>query len=249
VQYPWAVVFCSSVVFAGCSFDPGGADVNGHDGAVADSAVADAPRPADAAPDARQPDASRIDAAIVDAAPPDARLPDAAPPDASGPDASMPLPCPNGYQHGLHQNSDHCYRFVVSGKQWAAAEADCENDNNSGTNNIKPHLIVFSNEAEYADVQSQLGGLPDPNIWIGADDLASEGNFVNVTGGPFISTHFKPGEPNDGGDGPGGLHENCLLFEMRATPNPPGPGLNDVDCTQAPQTHSFLCELDGVSPQ
>ena len=238
MQYTWLVAVCSSLVVAGCSFDPGGADLS-HDGAVADSAVADARGPADAAPDARRPDAGPIDAAIVDAAPIDAAAPDAALP----PDASMPLPCPSGYQHGLHQNADHCYRFVLGGKTWPQAEADCENDNNSGNNPVKPHLIVFSNEAEYADVQGQLGGFPDPNIWIGADDIASEGNFVNVTGSPFISIHFKNGEPNDGGDGPAGVAEDCLVFEMGGGQLA---GLNDSACTLL---HSFLCELDGASPQ
>jgi hypothetical protein len=236
VQYTRVAAFFSCLLFAGCSFDPGGADVNDHDGAVADSAVADAPRAADAAPDANLPDASTtIDAALVDAA-----LPDAAPPDATlPPDASMPLTCPTGYQHGMGQNADHCYRFVTPGKSWANAESDCENDNSGG--GAKPHLIVFSNEAEFNDVRQALS---TRQIWVGADDLASEGNFVNVTGGAFITTHFKTGEPNDFGDGPGGTAEDCILFEINFTPNL-DPGFNDVGCSI---THDFLCELDGASP-
>jgi hypothetical protein len=228
------------LVLAGCSFDPNGADLAG-DGAVvtADAATADAPRSSpDAAPDARVPDAAidPLDAAIADAAPPDAARPDATPPDAAlPPDASMPLNCPNGYVHGMNRNADHCYRFVGTTKSWQAAEADCENDNTMGMSPPKAHLIVFSNEAEFNDVRTALNG---QQIWIGADDIASEGNFVNVTGGAFITTHFRPGEPND--TGPLNASEDCVLLVIDAMA-----GFNDAVCAT---NHAFLCELDGASP-
>jgi hypothetical protein len=235
VQYTRLAALFSCLLFAGCSFDPSGAERDGQTGAMADAATADAPGPADASPDARRPDASTlIDAAIADAAPPDARVIDAALPDAAPPpDASMPLPCPTNYNHGMNQNSDHCYRFVATAKSWQAAESDCENDNTGGA--PKPHLIVFSNETEFDDVRNALGG---QQIWIGADDIASEGNFVNVTGGAFLTTHFRPGEPND--TGPLNVSEDCVLFIIDGMA-----GYNDSVCTQP---HNFLCELDGASP-
>jgi hypothetical protein len=102
---------------------------------------------------------------------------------------------------------------------------------------------VLSNEDEYTGIESQLGG---QQIWMGADDIASEGHFVNVTGGPFTSTHFLPGEPNN--MGPGGAPEDCILLvvDFVDPTGSPNTGLNDGLCTQA---HAYLCEFDGANPQ
>jgi len=226
VQYISVGALVLSALTCGCNFDPSGVDSSKLDGAIVppDGHVIDA-----RTIDARVVDASTIDASLIDAGPPDAPLP---------PDASMPLICPTGYNHGMGSNADHCYRFVnAQQRAWKQAEMDCASASSGG---IAAHLVVINNEDEFTTIAAVL---PGTQMWIGASDLKVEGSFLKVTGGPFTTTHFLAGEPNDGGDGPGGVKEDCVLFQTNSLVVPTG--YNDATCTQQ---HNYLCEFDAVPP-
>ena len=71
--------------------------------------------------------------------------------------------------------------------------------------------------------------IPDPHIWVGADDLSEEGKFKWLNGAPVLGIPWNSGEPNNLGG-----HEDCLeMYESHGK-------FNDDTCTSI---RSFLCEL------
>jgi hypothetical protein len=191
----------AALVLAACRFDGSGvaSDAGGDDD------VDGAPTPADAAADAPLDPAD----AAVDAAPP--------PPDAQA--------CPANYVRVDGQSS--LYRFVGSADDWAAAEADCENDGTATGGGT--HLLVLDGASELAAIDPRVA----PPVWIGMSDRVDEGTFVLVTGPVAVFRPFRSGEPNDGG--PIGFSEDCVELN--------GAELNDEGCTANRQ---YVCECDGV---
>jgi hypothetical protein len=61
------------------------------------------------------------------------------------------------------------------------------------------HLVTIRNSAEQAWIQatfaSQLGS---DGLWTGFNDVATEGNWVWVSGDPVTFTNWAPGEPDNG---------------------------------------------------
>lgn len=62
------------------------------------------------------------------------------------------------------------------------------------------HLATFVSEAEFEAFVEIFGDtLLGKDIWLGATDQSSEGNYVWVTGEPWGYTRWEAGEPNDPG--------------------------------------------------
>lgn len=149
--------------------------------------------------------------------PPDA-APDARPPDAR-------LPCDLGAAQVEDPASGACYMFFQEELSWADAQAACVQ--------LGGHLATATSQGENA-VASQIAP-PSDDVWFGASDADSEGNFAWVTLEPFAFSHWRRGEPNDGGeDG-----EDCAVLE--GDNNLPGLGClwDDRPCEDG---HSYICE-------
>ena len=52
----------------------------------------------------------------------------------------------------------------------------------------------------YYENQFLIDLFPSENIWIGVDDMSSEGKFVSVDGYPMYYTRWAPNEPNQKGN-------------------------------------------------
>lgn len=71
--------------------------------------------------------------------------------------------------------------------------------------------------------------------WMGMNDIASEGNFVWVTGEPFVYMNWRGVEPNNSGG-----NENCGAHSAAATLWQ----WNDLDCAGGVNmTLAYVCEL------
>jgi hypothetical protein len=187
------------------------------DGPISDGPISDGPIP-DARPDASAPDAAP-DAPVPDAAVPDAPLPDARP-DASVPDAApdaAPI-CPGGYTFSAATGS--AYRVIDTGRTWAQAEADCEDDG------FGVHLVVVNDAPENAIVDGFLTG----PLWVGVTDRITEDSFLAVTGGTAPYLDWNTLQPDNFFD------EDCVTV----TEN----GRNtDIDCGSS---RNYVCECDGI---
>jgi hypothetical protein len=64
--------------------------------------------------------------------------------------------------------------------------------------------------------------------WIGANDVANEGEWVDASGASLGFSQWADGEPD------GGEAEDCVLFSL------PGRGWRDADCDDA---HPVVCEV------
>lgn len=61
------------------------------------------------------------------------------------------------------------------------------------------HLATIGNQAEQGWVDGMFGGFGGTNryLWIGFNDVATEGSFVWSSGEPVTFTNWAPGEPNN----------------------------------------------------
>jgi len=80
----------------------------------------------------------------------------------------------------------HHYYALVYGMAWPDAEARAEA--------VGGHLVTINDAAEEAWLE---GTFPQPNLWIGLNDVATEGTFVWASGEPVVYTNWVAGEPND----------------------------------------------------
>lgn len=123
------------------------------------------------------------------------------------PGESCPLGC-RGAPYGGHD-----YAYCPTGASWTAARDHCASGG--------MQLVRIDSSAENVFVGA-LGGVS--NLWIGANDRASEGNFVWIDGGSVTSRHWTSGYPNGTGD--------CARMN-------PDDQWVDADCTR---TYDFVCE-------
>jgi hypothetical protein len=81
------------------------------------------------------------------------------------------------------------------------------------------HLVAINDAQEAAWIQANFG--INTSIWIGFNDLATEGNWVWSNGDPVIYTNWLPGEPN-----------NSLDEDGAVTGGLWGAGWNDLSVTR-----------------
>lgn len=119
--------------------------------------------------------------------------------------------CPSGCRAASY--GGHGYAYCLTGTSWTAARDHCAS--------VGMQLVRIDSGGENSFV-GDLGGVS--NLWIGANDRASEGNFVWIDGGSITSRHWTSGYPNGSGD--------CARMN-------PDDQWVDVDCTR---TYDFVCE-------
>jgi hypothetical protein len=118
------------------------------------------------------------------------------------------------------------YRFVGGGgATWLAAETDCANDAVSGE--LATHLIVLDDAAEKtAMIGGLTGGLAIPDQWIGATDLAQEGEIAYVT----VQTSTLSLAPTANAD-----NKDCVRIKNTGV----------EEYRNCDETNKYVCECDG----
>ena len=93
------------------------------------------------------------------------------------------------------------YAVGIATSSWMSGEALA--------NNYGGHLATIRNSAEQAWIESafasELGG---SGLWIGYNDIATEGQWVWSSGEPTTYTNWSPGQPDNGSSTP----ENAAHF-------------------------------------
>ncbi|XP_071940909.1 macrophage mannose receptor 1-like [Antedon mediterranea] len=96
--------------------------------------------------------------------------------------------------------SGKCYLLRPSDyKDWAGARDQCLIEGGD--------LVSITSYEEENFLISLLRGVTEPTMWIGANDLTTEGGWEWTDKEPFVYFNWKSGEPNN--DGPFSGGENC----------------------------------------
>jgi hypothetical protein len=112
--------------------------------------------------------------------------------------------------------------YCFQSRTYLDAEADCVAQGG--------HLVSIHDQATQDEVQAGAFGLAGGDWWIGADDLAQEGQFEWTDGTPLDYTAWADGEPNNWGE-----VENCAhLWSWSGGP------WNDLDCNSSIY---YVCRL------
>ncbi|XP_022109148.1 macrophage mannose receptor 1-like [Acanthaster planci] len=111
------------------------------------------------------------------------------------PKTSYDRKCGLGWEY--EGSGDRCYSFRTETQNWQDADTQCRLEG--------AHLISIADFNEQLYVFTRANFLSTGAIWIGADDLSSEGGFRWTDGSPFRFINWAAGEPNN--DGVNG--ENC----------------------------------------
>jgi MYXO-CTERM domain-containing protein len=93
----------------------------------------------------------------------------------------------------VNPSNNHSYHLLTT-NTWTASEAEAVSLGGHlvTINDVTENDWVFNNFANFGSVSRSL--------WIGLNDVASEGTFVWVSGEPVTYTNFAAGEPNNNGD-------------------------------------------------
>jgi hypothetical protein len=119
------------------------------------------------------------------------------------------------------EDSGSGYLFCEVALEWDDAQEYCANQGG--------HLVTIDDADENAFVLSTSQGIESGNVWLGGNDLVTEGTWMWDDGSDLVYDNWNSGEPNDSGS-----NEDCM--EMRS-----GDGLwNDAVCTRV---RTFVCEL------
>lgn len=122
------------------------------------------------------------------------------------------------------------YRIYDMGFRWDDVESLCESGGG--------HLLTVTSEEEWEFVKGLLQNGTKKCYWLGANDVATEGTFLWVTGEPFEFTDWAAGEPNN--DGAEDYLEIETWNEYRWND-----GEVDGDFGQFSQdNHGFICEWE-----
>ncbi len=144
--------------------------------------------------------------------------------DAPTPDARV---CAGGDRRVQDPATGHCLIYVDLAATWAGARTAC--------NGLGGELVAVGAQAENALVLSlPIDVVAQPDVWLGASDLATEGTFVWTSGDAMIYTNWRTGEPNNGGDS--GTMEDCAVLEADTATGT----WDDRPCTRS---YPYVCEL------
>lgn len=100
--------------------------------------------------------------------------------------------------------NDHTYRLLAP-TSWSAAEAEAVS--------LGGHLATIRNASEQQWIWSAFGSSSDI-LWIGINDVATEGKFTWTSGEPITYTNWGPNEPANwwvGGENWGSLWRNMSI--------------------------------------
>merc|ERR1719500_1052442 len=109
----------------------------------------------------------------------------------------------------------HCYRLFEDELEWQDAEKHCRS--------VGGTLVSIHSQAE----DNFIGGLSSERIWLGGNDITSEGAWTWSDGSAWNYNNWNSGEPNDAGG------EDCAEKTSTTT-------WNDIPCTGHPR--KFVCK-------
>jgi len=95
-----------------------------------------------------------------------------------------------GMSQMLDAGSGHCYRLDKTGATWLQSEDACVAWGG--------HLTSITSGIEQARVVSYTQPVSTKSVWIGLNDLETDGTFVWVDGAPTSYTNWSSDEPNGG---------------------------------------------------
>merc|ERR1712110_445167 len=111
--------------------------------------------------------------------------------------------CPGGYSY---QSGDICYAYVNDKKTWAEAEAMCKA--------LGGYLVEVHSVQENDYLEKIVFEHRDPNVWMGAHDILTEGQWFWATSGEPVAefTFWGAGEPNNNHVG----GQDCMNFRYES---------------------------------
>jgi hypothetical protein len=152
---------------------------------------------------------------------------DAAPPDAVAPVAPDARVCTLGDARAYDPVSGHCIAFFEALATWLEARNAC-----NAAGGILAMPTTMQENDLYHPIATNL--LTDPDAWLGGTDATTEGTFAWIDPAePFMYTHWRTGEPNNGGTS--GTQEDCVVME-----NDTAGTWDDRPCTRA---YPYFCEI------
>ncbi len=98
------------------------------------------------------------------------------------------------------EHNGHYYKYFSSTMSRAGALNFCQEQGG--------HLVTIS-DAEENELVRRLFAGKTGSVWIGGDDLQTQGSFTWVTGEPFAYTNWQAGEP----DNEAGTERHIRMFE------------------------------------
>lgn len=99
--------------------------------------------------------------------------------------------------NALHVPTNMAYRATAASWYTVSLTAMNWHDANSFAQTMGGHLASVTDLAETDFVVQFLGRIGVSSVWIGLNDLASEGAYVWTTGEPATFMNWSSGEPND----------------------------------------------------
>ncbi|KAL3879777.1 hypothetical protein ACJMK2_032063 [Sinanodonta woodiana] len=129
--------------------------------------------------------------------------------------------CPDGYQY--YYQDHFCYKFHSACKTWSEARQTCRQEGGD---------LLWLKETNFdffRDVSRSHSGACS-NVWVGATDVVSEGQWYWVNGDKVRCSFWQQDEPDNSQD-----NENCAnlltIFDYK---------LNDQPCQDK---ESFICQI------
>ncbi|XP_052085142.1 tetranectin-like protein [Mytilus californianus] len=141
--------------------------------------------------------------------------------------------CPTGYSKLDDQRiSPNCYSFggKNDARSWHSADAVCTSTNGA-------HLLVPDSLAEIEALRKKFGiGDNDVDVWTGANDLKSSGNFMFKVNNKMFNFNALPfGVENEPG-----MRGNCVEVELNSN------GVWGWDADDCDEKEFYVCELPVV---
>jgi hypothetical protein len=127
--------------------------------------------------------------------------------DAATPDVAIDArPCAGGDNRATDSRGN-CFVYIMAPQVWTAAKTTCAA--------LPGHVAIVTSAEQNAVIDGMTRGT---DAFLGATDEVTEGTFLWVDGSPLTYTHWRAGEPSNGGAG-GTYTENCMVIEGRKTPS------------------------------
>ncbi len=153
----------------------------------------------------------------------------------SAPAVSVTGGLPGGCEEGwsLTPDGSACAQAFYSSSDWSAASDHCAS--------LGADLMSSASAEDDAFIQSLIE--PGTYLWMGLNDLESEGDWTWTDGTEYTHTGWDgastPAQPDSGASLPGTPEEDCVLMTMS--------GWHDYVCESAEEYNGHVCAMNSSS--